>query len=393
MTICVFTGTRAEYGLLVPLIRRIQDDPDTSLQLLVSGSHLSPRHGHTVDAIRLDGFTVDAEVSLPLDDDSPVGIASAMGKAVEGYTRALDSMKPDILVLLGDRYECFACSIAASLLNTPLAHIHGGEVTEGAVDDSYRHAITKMAQLHFTACEQYRQRVIQLGEQPDTVFSVGALGVENAETIPLISKAELESDLGFNIGEKCLLTTYHPVTRIRDGREQLEECFAALRALLTEDQELTAIITGANADAGGSAIDALSAKLAKAFPRRIHISPSLGLVRYLSAMKYCGVVFGNSSSGILEAPSFAVPTVNIGDRQKGRIMAESVFNTPPNKSAIIETTLRALASRGTPIVKEVMNPYGKKQTSRLMLEILKTRPLSLKKRFFDVECHHPYDEV
>ena len=384
MNICVFTGTRAEYGLLLPLLKRIEQDPDTELQLLVSGSHLSDRHGHTVDAILADGFTIKAQVPLPLNDDTRLGVATAMGEAITGCARALEEIKPDLLVLLGDRYECFACATAASILGYPIAHIHGGEVTEGAMDDYYRHSITKMSHLHFTSCEAYRERVIQLGEHPDTVFNVGALGVENIMTHPLMSKEELEADLGFSMGDKCLLTTYHPVTQEEDEETQLNDFFFTLETLLKDDPTMTAIITGANADPGGIAIDTKAKQLAQAFPRQVYVSASLGLVRYLSAMKYCGAVMGNSSSGILEAPSFRIPTIDVGNRQKGRERAKSVFNSPAESAVLIRRTRRALEAAQTRVVKEVVNPYEKEGTSLHILNEIKQAALQVAKPFYDI---------
>ncbi|XXJ20117.1 UDP-N-acetylglucosamine 2-epimerase [Desulfovibrio caledoniensis] len=385
MKICVFTGTRAEYGLLTPLLKRLEADADTELTLLVTGSHLSERHGHTVDAIRADGFAIGAEVVLPLDDDSRLGVALAMGEAVSGCARALDGIKPDLLVLLGDRWECLACATAANLLGMPVAHIHGGETTEGAVDEQFRHAITKLSRLHFTSCEPYRKRVIQLGETPDTVFNVGALGVENVKTVQLMDRDTLETDLDFSLGDRFLLVTYHPVTLAEDGAAETEGFFAGLETVLAEDASLTALITGANADPGGSMVDARAAKLHARFPGRTLVTPSLGLVRYLSAMRLCAAVAGNSSSGILEAPSFNVPTINVGDRQKGRERAASVFDCGPDANAVARTLRQALSPQGADIAKQARNPYEKYGTSQRMLDILKRGAPQRAKPFFDID--------
>jgi UDP-hydrolysing UDP-N-acetyl-D-glucosamine 2-epimerase len=383
--ICVFTGTRAEYGLLTPLLKRLEADADTELTLLVTGSHLSERHGHTVDAIRADGFTIGAEVPLPLDDDSRLGVALAMGEAVSGCARALAGIKPDLLVLLGDRWECLACATAASLLGMPVAHIHGGETTEGAVDEQFRHAITKLSRLHLTSCEPYRKRVIQLGETPDTVFNVGALGVENVKTVQLMDRDTLEADLDFPLGDRFLLVTYHPVTLAEDGAAETEGFFAGLESVLAEDESLKAVITGANADPGGSLVDARAAKLHDRFPGRTLVTPSLGLVRYLSAMRLCAAVAGNSSSGILEAPSFNVPTINVGDRQKGRERAASVFDCGPDADAVARTLRQALSPQGADIAKQARNPYEKYGTSQRMLDILKQGAPKGAKPFFDID--------
>lgn len=392
MRICVFTGTRAEYGLLTPLLGRLDADPDVELRLLVSGSHLSARHGHTVDAIRADGFVIGAEVPLPLDDDSRLGVTLAMGEAVSGLGRALEDLRPDLLVLLGDRWECLACATAATLLHVPVAHIHGGETTEGAVDEQFRHAVTKMARLHFTSCEKYRRRVVQMGEHPDTVFNVGALGVENVRTVPLMDRAVLETDLSFAMGGQCLLVTYHPVTLAGDDLAQMEEFFTGLETALAGDETLTAIVTGANADPGGSAVDARAARLHETFPERTLVAPSLGLVRYLSAMAVCAAVVGNSSSGILEAPSFNVPTVNVGDRQKGRERADSVFDCAPDAESVASAIAHALTPQAARIVKQARNPYEKYGTSQSIAEVLRRGATPGPKPFFDVEYRLPKDK-
>jgi len=380
--ICIFTGTRAEYGLLLPLMRRIDADPDLELLLLVTGSHLSERHGNTIKTIKADGFTVHAQVPLSLDDDSPAGVANALGEAVTGCAKALQDIKPDMLVLLGDRYECFACAAAASIMHVPVAHIHGGEITEGAVDDYFRHAITKMAHLHFASCEQYRKRIIQLGEQPDTVFNVGALGVENIRTIQLLDKSTLETELDFNMGDYCLLTTFHPVTLDSDGEKQVEAFFAGLNTIVESNPNVSVIITGANADPGGSAIDAQAAELAKN-RAQVLVTASLGQLRYLSAMKHCAAVVGNSSSGIIETPSFGIPAVNIGDRQKGRIQADNTINCLPEEKLIISAIESALSEHSATVAKNVRNPYENDNTSQRILEEIKRFSSNMKKTFFD----------
>jgi UDP-hydrolysing UDP-N-acetyl-D-glucosamine 2-epimerase len=383
MNICVFTGTRAEYGLLRPVMARIQADPDLRLQVLVSGSHLSERHGRTVEEIRTDGFPVSAEVPLPLDDDSPDGVSQAFGEAVQGCSRALERLAPDMLVLLGDRYECLACAVAASLHRVPIAHIHGGEITEGAMDDCFRHAITKLARLHFTSCEAYRHRVIQLGEDPQTVFNVGAPGVENIKTVPLLDRKELEGDLNFVLGDKCLLTTYHPETLDPQGEKHAGAVFVGFNRAMEADPDVRMIITGANADPGGSAIDGLAARFARVWKDRVLVSPSLGLVRYLSAMKQCAAVVGNSSSGIIEAPSFAVPTVNIGDRQKGRARAASVIDVKPEAEAVARAIEQALGPMAG-VSKTATNPYEGDGTSESIVREIKQYTGGVAKPFHDL---------
>ena len=235
--VCIFTGTRAEYGLLQPVMQRIKDDRELELQVLVSGGHLSTRHGNTIDEIFADGFVPSEQVPLPLDDDSPIGVAEATGIAVSGLAKALGKLSPDIVVILGDRYEALACALAASIQDVPIAHIHGGETTQGAVDECFRHSITKMSQLHFPSCEEARKRIIQLGENPERVFNVGALGVENIKNIPLLSKEELEDALGFRLGRKCLLVTYHPVTLDKAGAYHAAEFFGGLRQFLANHDD------------------------------------------------------------------------------------------------------------------------------------------------------------
>lgn len=390
MNICVFTGTRAEYGLLKPIMDRIRTDKDLTLSLIVSGSHLSARHGHTVDAILADGFTPDALIPLPLEDDTPLGTARALGVGVAEYASALERIKPDMLVLLGDRYETFACATAAALIQIPMAHLHGGETTEGAVDEFFRHAVTKMAHLHFASCEKHRQRIIQLGEHPDTVFDVGAMGVEIALSLPLLTRAELESAMGFAMGDRCLLTTFHPVTLGDDGPEQVRQFFAGLETVLGQDREVTVILTGANADSGGSAIDAASARLAERHQGRVHATASLGQLRYLSAMKHCAAVVGNSSSGIIEVPSLGVPTVNVGSRQQGRERTASVLDCPAEAEAIARTIRLALTPSTRDIVKAAQNPYEKTGTSQRIVTEIKKRALGTAKSFHDIEpCPQP----
>lgn len=384
MRIAVFTGTRAEYGLLRPVLERLRDAPDAELLLLVSGSHLSARHGHTVDEIRGHGFEPDAEITLDLDDDSPQGVARAAAQALAGCAEALARLKPDRLLILGDRYEALACAVAASLCRVPIAHIHGGEVTRGAVDDQFRHALTKLAALHFTACEEYRRRVIQMGERPEAVFNVGSLGVENALTLSLPGRAELEAELHFCLGPEFVLVTFHPVTLDADPAEQARSFFAGLALMLDERPELRAVITGANADAGGGAVDALTLELVGRFPGRILARPSLGQVRYLSAMKHCRCVAGNSSSGVIEAPSFGVPTVNVGSRQDGRVRAASVLDCPAEAEAVALTLRRALSGEGPALARSATNPLQKDGTSRRIVDLLISWRGGLEKVFHDI---------
>ncbi len=383
MKICVFTGTRAEYGLLKPIMDRIDADPELELQVLVSGSHLSEQHGMTIDAIRADGTSISATVPLSLEDDSAVGISQACGEAMQGCARAFDSLQPDMLVLLGDRYECLACAMAASMQRIPVAHIHGGEKSEGAVDDFFRHAITKMAHLHFTSCEEYRNRVIQLGEQPDSVFCVGAPGVENIKTIPLLAKDELENQLNFTMGDACLLTTYHPVTLDASDEKSTGAVFVGFNQAMEANPAIRMILTGANADPGGAGINAMASRFKRLWGDRVLISQSLGLLRYLSAMKFSAAVVGNSSSGIIETPSFHIPTVNIGERQKGRFRAASVLDVEPQPDAIANAIKNALGPFAL-IAKSAANPYERDKTSERIVDQIKKYPGGVTKSFYDL---------
>ncbi len=383
MKVGIVTGTRADYGLLYPVMKRVASDNELELDLFVTGSHLSEYHGKTVDAIKADGFAIAAEIPLPLEDDSPLGISQAFAEGVKGCAHALASLQPDLLVLLGDRYECLACAIAASLHQIPIAHIHGGEKTEGAVDEFYRHAITKMAQLHFTSCDEYTKRVIQLGEHPDTVFTVGALGVENIRNMELLPKKKLEQQLSFKLGSQLLLTTFHPMTLDKHGDKQAEEVFAGFDSALEQMPDITMIITGANADVGGKTIDALSATLRNKWNGRVLVSSSLGQVCYLSAMKYCAAVVGNSSSGIIEAPSFKIPTVNIGDRQKGRFRATSIIDVQSIATDVYKGIELALNEYSF-IAMTTVNPYEKEKTSQTIVERIKKFEGGVTKPFYDL---------
>lgn len=380
--ICVFTGTRAEYGLLRPVMRRVQKIPEFELQVMVSGAHLAAGFGHTVDDIVADGLPVSEQVEMLLDSDTPVAVATSMGVGLMGMSGALDRLRPDMLVILGDRYESMAAAIAASILRIPIAHIHGGETTEGAVDEALRHSITKMSHLHFTSTAEYRRRVVQLGEPPERVFNVGALGVENILTLELPDRAELEKELGFDLGEGHLLTTFHPVTL---ENETATVQFGELLRGLDAFPERKIVFTKANADADGRVINAMIDDYVQASPKRCIASHSMGLRRYLGAMRLCGAVVGNSSSGILEAPSMGVPTVDIGDRQRGRVRAVSVFNCAPEAEAVAAAIRGALEGDW----EDTVNPYEGQATSERIVEALgeALTVMDIKKRFFDV----PFD--
>jgi GDP/UDP-N,N'-diacetylbacillosamine 2-epimerase (hydrolysing) len=382
--ICIFTSTRADWGLLRGVAEEIRGHDDLELQLLVSGSHLSSKYGMTVSEIEDAGFDVTTRVDVLKYDDSAQGVCRTMGVALPGYSDALVEMRPDLVVVLGDRYETLCVAVAAHVLQIPLAHIHGGETTEGAVDESFRHSITKMSQVHFPACEAYRQRVIQLGEQPNRVFDVGALGVENIRKISLMDREALEASLGFPLDQPFFLVTFHPVTLEQaTAGEQIDELFAALNQYSGH----RVIFTKANADTDGEVINARIDSYVAEFPDRCMAVASLGLIRYLSAMKLCAAVVGNSSSGILEAPSFHVPTVNIGDRQKGRVRAQSVLDCEPDRLSIQSGINRALTQEFIQSLKGSCSPFEKADTALSIVGSLAKVELQgiIKKSFFDIK--------
>lgn len=376
--VAVFTGTRAEYGLLYWLLKDLQQDSEIELQLLVSAMHLSPEFGMTYQQIEADGFTITEKVEMLLSSDSAVGTAKSIGLGVLGFADALERMKPDVLVVLGDRFEALAVTQAAMILRIPIAHIHGGEITEGAYDDAIRHAITKLSLLHFTSTEAHRNRVMQLGEHPSRVFNVGAVGLDHLQRSKMFSLAELSASLNFKLEQPYFLVTYHPVTL---ASEPAKASFENLLKALDAFPQHQIILTYPNADDGGREIIPLLEAYAKQQPSRVLAIPSLGQKRYLSAVKYAAAVVGNSSSGIIEVPSFKVLTVNIGERQRGRLAAESVFSCPSTTAAIIETLQLGLKSDLT----QVVNPYGKGKASEAILKQLKAADLSVVKTFYDLQ--------
>ncbi len=380
--ICVFTGTRAEYGLLKPLLEEIRADDDLELQIIASGMHLSPEFGLTINDVERD-FRVDKKVEMLLSSDTPVGIAKSIGLGIIGFADALESLKPDILVILGDRFEALAIAIAAMVARIPIAHLYGGELTRGAIDDSIRHSITKMSYLHFTSTEEYKKRIIQLGENPSRVFNVGALGLDNIKRLRLLEKEELEKKLNFRFGKTNLLVTFHPVT-LDKGLTQKQ--FGELLAALDELTDVKIIFTKANADTEGRIINFMIDEFVSKRPQRTTIFTSLGQLMYLSTMKHVDAVVGNSSSGIIEAPSFKIATVNIGDRQTGRIKAKSVIDCEPEKREILKAIRRALSPEFKAQIGDVTNPYGDGNAAGRIKNILKTSQFSnMKKGFFDIE--------
>lgn len=382
LKVAVFTGTRAEYGLLYWLLTDLKASASFDLQLIVGAMHLSPEFGETWRQIEQDGFTIDAKVEMLLSSDTRVGVVKSVGLGTIGFADALDRLKPDLLVILGDRFEALSIAQAALLMNIPIAHLHGGEITEGAYDDAIRHAISKMAKLHFVATETYRKRVIQLGESPDRVHTVGALGLDHLRRTTVMDRASLSESLGFELNKPFLLVTYHPVTA--EGEDSVEG-FEALLSALDQFPSYQVILTYPNADNGGrTIIPRLEAYAAKDAERVLAI-PSLGMKRYIAALTYASAVVGNSSSGIIEAPSFSVPTLNIGTRQQGRIAAESVFHCESTPNAIIQGLTEVLSQRTADRCRSVFNPYGSGHASQSILHVLGTFDGNPHKTFHDVE--------
>lgn len=383
--IAVFTGTRAEYGLLYWLMKEIERDEELELQLIVSGMHLSPEFGYTVENIEKDGFRVSEKVEMLLSSSTDVGVAKSIGLGVIGFADALDRLRPDCLIILGDRFEALAVAQAAMIMKIPIAHLHGGELTEGLIDEAIRHSITKMAQLHFTSAEVYRKRVIQLGESPENVFNVGAPAIENVRRLRLLNQDELEDSLEFKLGHQPLLVTYHPVTlKARGGIESLKNLLSALDSV-APDHKL--VITFPNADTHGRELIEVLQKYASRNAERVLLTQSLGQLRYLSLMKICGAVVGNSSSGLLEAPAFGVPTVDIGIRQKGRFKPDSVIESGEDLSEISAALSIALSESHRNTSKTARNPYGDGRVSEKIIPLLKSKDLKslVFKKFYDLE--------
>ena len=382
----IMTGTRAEYGLLKSLMQEINKDNDLELYLIVSGMHLSPEFGMTYKEIEEDGFEINAKVEMLLSSDSPAGISKSIGLGVIGFADEFQRADLDMLILLGDRYEALSAAISAMVMRIPIAHLHGGELTEAAIDEGIRHSITKMSYLHFTSTEQYRNRVIQLGENPERVFYVGALGVENIKKINLMTKEELEKSIHFEIDENTVVVTYHPVTL---ENNTVEEQFLNLLKVLDRNPKIRMIFTKANADTNGRIVNELIDKYTAQNSERACAFMSLGQKRYLSALKYCRIVIGNSSSGIIEAPSFGKPIINIGDRQKGRICADSVINCGYTQQEIQQAMETALTKEFENKASNCRNPYEKENTAANIISVIKVYLLNdkikLKKGFYDIK--------
>lgn len=380
--ICVVTGTRAEYGLLYWLMKEIDADAELTLQLIVTGMHLSPEFGLTYQEIEKE-FTINKKIEMLLSSDSAVGISKSMGLAQISFAEAYQELQPDLVLVLGDRYEIFSAVSAAMIARLPIAHLHGGETTEGAFDEAIRHSITKMSHLHFTATEAYRTRVIQLGEDPERVFTVGGLGIENIKRLKLLNKEAFEQSIDFKLAEKNLLVTFHPVTlETSTAEQQFAELLEALDALV----DTHIIFTKANSDTDGRIINTMIDNYTNANPNKAVAFTSLGQLRYLSALQFVDAVVGNSSSGLAEAPSFKIGTINIGDRQKGRIKAKSIIDCKPSKEAVISALDKLYADSFKKELASVLNPYGDGCASSNIVEIIKNINLNnfIKKQFYNL---------
>ena len=380
--ICVVTGTRAEYGLLHRLLLILKNDPQIELQLVVTGSHLSPSHGMTINEIESDGFVPVAKLPIDLSNDSKLATVKAMANVTSQIAETLSGLNPDVVVLLGDRYEILATAQAALILNIPVAHIHGGELTSGAFDDSIRHAVTKMSSLHFVAAQEYARRVVQLGEQPSSVFNVGSLGVENALASKLIDKSDLSAELNVELKNPILLVTYHPTTRsTMSVTEETDQVLSAIEKF----SYCTIVFTGVNADPGNAELSSQITKFVQRDPKRRSLHASLGQNKYLSLLNLCDAVIGNSSSGIIEAPAFGKPTVNIGSRQDGRLRANSIIDVGVAKQEIQTAIETALSPNWRERCAETVSSYKSSNTAQLIADTLKNAELNVHKTFFDIK--------
>ncbi|TGK14572.1 UDP-N-acetylglucosamine 2-epimerase [Leptospira stimsonii] len=380
--VSVVTGTRAEYGLLRLLIKKIQDSKHLELQLVVTGMHLSPEFGSTYQEIESDGFSIDKKVEMLMSADSSSSISKSIGLGIIGFADVWRDLEPDLIILLGDRFEIFAAASSAMVSKLPIAHIHGGEKTEGAFDESIRHCITKMSHLHFVATEEYRKRVIQLGESPEHVFNVGGFGVDAIRSLKLMTRSELETSLNYKFGEKNLLVTFHPVTLEKSSSKvQMKELLDALK----ERSDVNYIFTMPNADSDSRVIFNMIEEFVNSNSNAVSFS-SLGQLRYFSTLAQVDGVVGNSSSGILEAPTFFKGTVNIGDRQKGRLRAGSVIDCEPERKSILSAISRLYSQDFQNQLESIVNPYGLGGASDRMIQILEKMDWKdlLKKRFYDV---------
>jgi len=380
--ICVVTGSRSEFGLLTPLLSWLRSDPGFDLQILVTGMHLSPEFGNTYQEILACGFSINESVDMLISSDTDTAIVKSMGLGMIGYADSFDRLKPDLVIILGDRFEAFAAATAAYMKKIPIAHLHGGEITAGATDEALRHSITKMSALHFTSTEEYRKRVLQLGEDDERVFNVGAIGLDNIQSLNLLGKEDLERVLNMSLNVEILLVTFHPVTLENlSSKEQMIELLEALN-FFGKGQ---IVFTMPNADADSRIIKDMINQYVGDPKNRAIAFDNLGQVKYLSLMKYSSVVIGNSSSGIIEAPAFGIPTINIGDRQKGRVSANSVIHISAQRDAITNALNKAFDKKFKEFCRHVENPYGNGHTTEKIASILKKNisNIDLKKKFID----------
>ena len=381
--VCVVTGTRAEYGLLYWLMKGVEASAKLELQIVATGMHLSPEFGLTYQQIEKDGFAINKKIEMLLSSDSGVGVTKSIGLGMFGFADALNDLAPDLMVVLGDRFEILAAVTAAMVAKIPVAHLHGGETTEEAFDEAIRHSITKMSHLHFTATEEYRKRVIQLGEHPDRVFNVGAIGVDNIKRLKLFSKKEFEDSIQFKLAKKNLLITFHPVTL--ENVTSLEQFKHLLNALNKLDG-VNFIFTKANADTGGRVINRLIDSYVSVHSETAIAFDSLGQLRYLSAMLYVDGVVGNSSSGLLEAPSFKIGTINIGDRQKGRMKASSIIDCLPTEESISQALEKLFSDCFSKSIHNTISPFGNGGVAEKIVEIISSTSLDgiIKKKFYNL---------
>ena len=383
--IVILTSTRADYGLLSCVIKKLMCDKEVNVRVVATGMHLSPEFGLTYKDVENDGIRIDRKIEILMSSDTSVSMSKTMGMAMISFADYFEEVCPDALLVLGDRYETLAVCCAALNAKIPIIHLHGGETTEGAIDEAIRHSITKMSYLHFTSTEEYRHRVIQLGENPERVYNVGSLGVENVLNQTLLSREALESELKLQLNMPYAVVTYHPVTL--EDRDICETVKIFLDAL-DQNKDMFYIITKSNADAGGRQINLMMEEYAE-HRDNVQVYDSLGMIKYLSAVKYSEIVIGNSSSGILEVPSFKIPTVNIGDRQKGRIRAESVIDCNEDTESIVRAIKKARTPEFRKQCSQVKNPYEGVRTSDTIVEIIKEKlfdkKVEIKKKFYDIK--------
>ena len=384
-SICVVTATRAEYGLLRPVVQKLAASADLQLRLVVTGAHLCPRLGLTVTEIEKDGFAIDARLPI-FTDDAAEPVAQTLARTLTVFDEYFAQNAPDCLLVLGDRFEIFAVATAAAARHIPIAHISGGDVTLGAADEYYRHCISKMAAVHFASCADSAARLVRLGEAPDRVFCVGGLGDENIRTLPKLSREALCASTGFALMQPFALVTYHPETSA-DAGSPAAQCQALCRAMESVPG-IFWLMTGSNADAGGQVCSDTLRAFAAAHPDRAGFVQNLGLQRYLSAMQYASLVAGNSSSGVVETPTFQVPTVNIGKRQAGRLICANVLGCAPDADAIAETMRKALSPEFAAVAATAKNPYNGGDTSAKICAVLRSFDFSAPKSFYDGPVPH-----